>query len=330
MVRVDNIYVKYHTTYNGTTAPVVGQCNIKLEIIGTPESVAVHLKNNTSEEWSGWMAFDPDIGENTVQLDWTLLPGSGIKNVYMQVATYTGLTQTAVLIIVADYNRVVYKMNFYKPLDTTLTPTIPMHPFSDLDSEDIWTESNMLPDLENVPVAATRSGDVSDYIFIEIIPEISYMEQFKDMSNEDKESGLISPTFDFIHQGGHEEIRIPMMYNKSESGIESFRGRFVINKEDSSLFIDGLANILPHFRNDCSDPDTESIGADTSADIEYRKDIYNIVMKEDQQIAVNYDDVWSGDRTDSGQLQYPTVLRPQEDPYLIFGDPKYRLKDQNE
>jgi len=332
-IRVHNDDVKYHTTHKGIVAPVVDKCDITLVIVGTPESVAVHLKNRPGDDWSEWHAFEPKIGENAIEIEWSLDPGSGIKNIHVQVSTYTGITQTAILIVIADYNTVSYEISFFKPLSNTPFPTSLLQDFSVLDSTDIWVDSNKLNDINNIPVAALRPNAIggSDFIFVEIIPNIIYMKQFSDTSSEDKSSGNISPTFDFVQQGSKDVLRSTTTYNKSDDGVESFRGYIVINKSDNSMFVDGFASIIPNFRNDCSNSESLNVGHVPEPLISYSKDIYNVVISGDKsEVLTDVTDVWSGERTSVGEIKNPIVIRPNEDPYLIFGDPKYRLKKENE
>jgi hypothetical protein len=167
----------------------------------------------------------------------------------------------------------------------------------------------------------------TDYIFIEIVPSQEYMKKFVDVSDEDKESGAsgIEPIFDLIQQGGADQFGLPTIWVRVE-GIEVFRGVIEITKDNQATSIDGLATIIPHFQQDCA-----SSAILSSADIEYMKDPYNLVVSGTPASTPDQRDVWEDDRNAIGQINYPITVRPtNEDPYLVFGDPTYRSKKQDE
>lgn len=339
-IRVMNEFVKYHITRGGSVSPVIGQCDIKFEIIGGPEAVAVRLRNGRSDEWSAWTPFAPETGENAAEIEHTVTSGSGYKNVDFQVATYTGLMTTATALIIADYLKVSYSIKFYKPLSGSPPPDgtiIDRDLIKALSTTSgLWNESNRLNTTDSLPVAAIRSpvlvdGEIivqtSDYIFLEIIPSTSYMEAFRDIPDTEKQAGSsgIEPSFDFIHQGGDDQFGLPTIWARVE-GIELFRGVIEINKDNQATFKDGLASIIPHFQKDCSSDETLS-----ASDAEYIRDPYNIVVSGVPASGSGQSDVWDGDRDTIGQIEYQVRIRPSsEDPYFVFGDPKYRLKKHDE
>jgi len=332
MIRVNNEDVAYHITRDKLASPVVKKCDIRFTVVGTPESVAIRLRNGT-KDWSQWYPFEPEIGDYTIEIDWTLLPGSGVKPVSFQVSTYAGLAKSASTIIIADYTTVNHTIRFFKPIpsDTPLpgTPDVP-----DLsDGSPIWDDGNEAPSLSGVPVAAIRPLEIehgatqedpdtiimhnSDYLFIEIQPDLKYLSQFEAGDN-------ITPTFDFIQQGGADEFNIPTIEGTRDLQ-KVFRGKIVVEREGISSSKDGLSFIIPHFINDCSD--TSSVIAPETP---YIKDIHNIPIPGKAEKAENVDkqreDVWSSNRDEIGNIKHAIVMRPAEDPYLIFGDPRYRFK----
>jgi len=300
--------------------------------------VAIRIRNGSSGDWSDWLPFDPDIGSEAIKLDHDLTRGSGIKTVQFQVATPAGLAPTATMEVVADFKPIVHQVNFYKPLGDCSTGTpCPPDPIetSHLEESGIWVEDNKLNVMDNIPIASVRAPETetsednvkelvvreSDYIFIEIIPEESYFDQF---TQEEIEEKNITPTFDFIHQGGQDGFNLPTIFNLAS---RSFRGWISINKEDEGAFRDGLAYIVVHFKNDCSDPTSVSAGSVTEKLAAYTKDEFNALAPGNATFNTEQTDVWASDRDNAGKIESKIVIRPSEDPYFIFGDPNYRLRE---
>ncbi len=332
LLRVNNDIVQYHVTRVNLSMPVVSECEITIDVIGAPEAVAIRLRNESSGDWSDWAPFDPEEGSETMTIKHVLSSGSGVKRVQAQVATSAGVTASATLVVVGDYSRIPHSVSFYKPLGDCENGTpCPPHALEDADwlgNPDIWQENNKLTTIDNTPVASVRKPEVNEddseevvireteYIFVEITPDNDYMDKFSDeelLSN--------SPTFDFIQQGGGDEFNVPTTYS-SES--KSFRGFIKISKEDEGAFKDGLAYIIPHFKNDCSD--STSTGTLSQEEIgKFTKDEFNAVVPGVPTVSGDTDDVWLSERGDLGLINYPITLRPTEDPYFVFGDPNYRF-----
>lgn len=335
-IRVLDKYVFSHITRDNAISPVVKQCAIEFEIVGSPEAVAVRLRNGRSGDWSNWHPFDPEVGQNTIIVKHRLSSGNGIKFVDFQVATVAGLATTGSTSIIADFDSVDYKIKFYKSIQGLESPDgsiIDTEKTKELIiQEGIWEDSNILNMNSNIPVASIRSPEVSDnviiiqssdYIYVEIIPDPEYMKQFSDISDEDKESGEadVAPRFDVISQGD-DLFSLPTIWNRVD-GIELFRGVFVITEENKTTSKDGLATIITHFVNDCSDSTVDS-----SISSEYSRNRYNIpvpgIIEEGAEIV----DPFASERDSLGKIKSEIALRPSEDPYLIFGDPNYRLNNE--
>lgn len=325
LIRVSNSDVAYHVSRGGSSIPVVTKCDIKLEIVGSPESVAIRLKNSNQEDWSEWQAFEPQIGDYTISIDWALSTGSGLKTVSFQVATYSGLTSSASVSIIADYNKTKYDIAFFKPIPG-VTPlpgeeeaefTVPE------DATEVWSLNNRLNTYSGYPVAAIRPIEIdsaenivihnSDYIFFEITPELSYFQGVEKNP----------PTIDFVSQGKQAALNIST-YKRTRDGQTVFRGKIQIDRDGISTAKDGLAYIIPHFDGDCLTPFSVERGSKEP----YVRDLFNTLGSENR--AVERPDVWASERDSIGQIKYATVIRPNEDPYLIFGDPDYRLKERSE
>ena len=336
LVRVKEEFVKYHVTRSRAPIPVVDQCRISLEIVGSPESVAVRLRNGTSGSWGKWLPFSPETGSETIEVDHILRRGSGVKEIQVQVASVAGVVPTATIIVLGDFKPITHSVNFYKPIGDCDTGT-PCSPDEitpeDLSNSNIWQESNKLNMSENIPIASVRHPELvkdgddsnlvfrdSEYIFIEIVPESTYFQQFteKELSTLD-----IAPTFDFIQQGGKDEFNLPTTYVQGEN---VFRGWITINKEDKGSFRDGLASIVVHFKDDCSDPASVSASTITERVSEFNKDKFNSLVPGTPSSASIKSDPFAGDRDQFGQIKSKISIRPVEDPYFVFGDPNYRLK----
>ena len=319
-VRVKNESVSYHITRNDKPVAVVNDCNVILEIIGTPEVIAVRLRNEASRDWSTWYPFDTESGNNTMEVPWLLTSANGVKSVDVQVATYQGLTESFNLTVVADYHRVGFNVDFYKlPTDSDIKPPDEV----DITNNSLFLEENLLNRIEGIPVAATREPIFSvdtglvlrknDYILVQISVEKSYLDMF---TQEQKDNGEADITFDFIHQGSNDQFALRAKYIIAE---ESFRGTITINTEDSGLHKDGLAFIIPHFKNDCFNR-----GVEFSTEL-YNKDKYNLVIQGMPDLDAQAD-IWAAERDEFGAIKHKITLRPDEDPYFVFGDPNYRLK----
>ena len=135
----------------------------------------------------------------------------------------------------------------------------------------------------------------------------------------------ISPAFDFIHQGGEDSYGLPTEYTKTPEGIELFRGKITIRRDNEGSYRDGLAYIVPHFKNDCSDV-ASIVGAES---VEFVRDDHNIVVSGISTAVSETVDPFADERDISGKVHYQISIRP-EDPYFIFGDPNYHLGEQNE
>jgi hypothetical protein len=331
MIRVKEEYVKYHVYYERQVSPVVTKCVIEFDVVGTNESVAIRVRNGENSEWGKWQPFEPTIGENTMTIQHKLTSGSGVKRVEFQVATPAGVTGSLVTYVVADYDRITYSVNFYRPQteDAILPPALPASGWES--DSNIWSTENLLATWNGMPVASMRtaqydssSGQIqtfdADYIYVEIIADRTYIESVKGTGP------CIAPTFDFIQQGGNDQYNIPTQHVESENR-DYFRGYITINKEDMGMFRDGVAYIIPHFRNDCSDLATADTSCEESSE-SYARDGYNLLVPgAGSQQSTQSEDIFADDRDETGQIKSKITIRPTgDDPYFVFGDPNYRFK----
>lgn len=322
---IKNEFVKYHITKNGQRCPVVSACKIDLIIIGTPECVSVRLRNGSQSDWSKWIPFNHQVSENVIETTWELPRGVGLKTIEMQLATYNGLTPTTSIVVAADYDRVQYNINFYR------SPTPVTDPEESMTT--VWETANRLSEFGDLPVASINAQIVDnslvfpeqEYIFVEIEPNLSYMQLFMHLSDEEKSSGVsgIEPLLDYIQQGDSDQFDVHTRWQRNSSGAEVFRGYIVINRDNLGKFKDGLANIIVHFKHDCSD-----IHSSLSASKQFSKDSFNVPTENTSTSASVVSDAFANDRVVTGEIKHKIVIRPDEDPYFIFGDPNYRVKDE--
>lgn len=329
VVRVKPEFVNYHIFRMNEYCPVVSKCNLQLEIVGPSGSVAVRVRNGTKGTWSKWIPFEKIQSNNSMSIDHTIEKGSGVKTVQCQLATVAGLTSTVNLSIVADYDRVNFSVKLYR--GGTGAPRPPALPVNGWETDNsIWSEANLLSTYNGLPVASVRQTETvqtADYIYVEIIPETSYMQQFASFTAEQKSNPsasnvCISPSFDLIQQGGYDLFGVQTKYVLSDS-IERFRGYIPINREDFVLFRDGLATIVPHFVNDCSDAKSSGVSC-SEASLGFVRDSYNVFGTKTDQSA-SEGDVWVTERDEVGKVEYAATIRGLDDPYFVFGDPNYRL-----
>ncbi len=294
-------FVDYFT-YNasGTVSPVVSVCDIKLEIIGTPEVVAFRVKNENESDFGSWCPWSPEIGENMVQTSHRLSPSSGVKEVCVQAMTYAGVTGEFCLTVIADYDRIIFETRLF--------------------SDDLY--SLPLPKHEGFAVAATKVEGESDpktglpvpikkaEVFIEIIPAI------------DVDKTELS--YDVLQQGINDLFDLEAVEAISSDGQKVFRGSFFVNREDKILNLDGLARIRVKIPGVCDAEDAAILFASGA----YIRDQFNL-MSHDPELTAGESagDVLAESRQlISGRVGVPIVLRPTEDPYLIFGDPEFFFK----
>lgn len=276
-IRVKNDYVRYHITRNGSALPVVFKCSVVFDIIGTPECVAVRLKNENQTSWSEWKRFEPQVGNYHMELQWVLSDASGMKNVSFQFATYAGLTAIKTVSIVADYDDIQYSVeSFY---DQSMTKPVSNYNF--------------------IPVITSENSEINIYFKMKV--ERNYIEQHKNDENHG------APIYSVITQGEDLSDQITT-WQRDSQGNEYFIGHFTL-----SSIVDGVAMIVPAFRSRCS---SQSSILHTTAFNKYN--IFNI----SSSVHVEEPDL-----DKYGRHKYIVTDRNLEDPYLVFGDPNYRIEN---
>lgn len=212
----------YTTTTSGTSIAVVSKCNLTIELLGTPEVMAYRIKNEDETSYSSWIPFEPEISNYYTQISHKLSQNSGIKEVCVEVATYSGITASFSITIVADYENI--------PYDIIMTTT----------------ENNTeleLPLYEGNFVASTKTQDFIDVNIYIIVPD------------EVAKTFVSLPTFDVIQQGTNDLFGQNTIEASIPSGIKAsgkaYKGTVTIYKQDNRYNVDGVANIKPRFDTEC-------------------------------------------------------------------------------
>lgn len=287
-IKEDN--VKYFTRNTANkTVPVIDDCRITLCIFGTPEITAFRIRNENESFYHDWCPWNPVLGDYYLEYNWTLSPGSGFKNICIQVVTYNGITSEFCLPVIADYNSISYSVRLCE--DSSYAIDLPLY--------------------KGFFVAATQGqldqdqNEVKD-IFVEIIPEIK-------IDND-------TIIFDVLMQG--DESFYDLIANKVIEIVDKsvFRGKITIKKDRFRSSTDGMAQIVPYFGSVC-----EHQNKTIQVNIK-QKDQYNILSTIDQREKQITDLSIYRDEQE-GRIGTPILLRPtQDDPFMIFGNPDYFLK----
>jgi len=325
-IRVKNEFVQYYT-YNasGTLSPIVSTCNLALEIHGTPEIVALRLRNENKSVWGAWCPWSPQISDFVMEKEHKISGGSGIKEICVQAMTYAGMTTEFCLPVIADYETVIFETLFYKDTDSEGVEITSL--FSDVNNDGFFPADPVngsptfdaklvkLPLSEGISVAslAPENGKLPDEITVlfEIIPNQEF---------EDDGSNRIS--FDVIQQGPNDTSGVARK-GKNNDGRVVYRGDFLIKKEDKVFNIDGLARINPTFPSACED------SGNISASATYTRDTFNEIGEDITVVSETTDSLEEFRQTISGRVGVSLDVRSSEDPYFVFGDPDYSLKQED-
>lgn len=281
----------YTINSSGESVSVVSVCNLTLKIWGTPECVAVRIRND-NDEFTEWCPFRPEISDYYMEKAWTLSKKSGVKEICIQAMTYSGLTSQFCIPVIADYSPISYEVKLYKSKEY----------------------DEVLPKFDELFVASTSFDEdgkprTEISVFVEIIPSTNI------------ENDNIS--YDVIQQGTNDLTGLPASSldeggNRifDRDGRIVFRGSFVIKRDDKAFNVDGLARIVANFPELCD----IKPGSDPPKDV-FSPNFYNTLTVQDSP-----EDVLEQSRQSSGQIGVTMNIRPGDDPYLIFGDPNIYLK----
>lgn len=169
MARLKKSDVDYFTVNAaGKPVPVVSKCSVTFELLGSPETIA-YRASNEGGGFSDWTSFESAIGGALAEIEWTLSPEPGTKEVCFQFATYGGVTETVIVQAVADYAKPPFQVRLYSDAEYQV----------------------QLPTYQNLYVASTGGQDTAT-MYVEIEAE-----------------GLSTPpTFDVLQQGSDDHVGI--------------------------------------------------------------------------------------------------------------------------
>lgn len=294
-IQVKPEFVQYYT-YNAAqqVAAVVNKCQISVQVVSSPEVMALRLRNENESQFSAWCPASPEITDYTTELAWTLSPGSGLKSVCAQAMTYGGITTEFCVPIIADLDRVVFEVKLY--------------------SDDQYTQ--LLPQYDGVFVASTlwevETGGAKDSrtVYIEMIPS-------KDLGLP---NGVNFINFDVLQQGDG-DLFDQVAEEQTVNGRQVFQGTFEVYKEDKVLNKDGLARIRIRYFGEC-----EQSGSVVSGS--FSRDNLNVTFQDaTTSVFEGLTDTFEEYRQPiSGRIGVGMPIRPQEDPYLVFGDPGFFIE----
>jgi hypothetical protein len=272
-------------TYNssGEAVAVISKRDVVLQIWGTPEIVAVRVKNENELSYGNWCPALPEINSYFIEIQHKLSPGPGIKEVCVQAMTYNGITSEFCVPIIADYCVIDFEIKLYS--DSSYSTALPkydeLYVASAISEKDLKTNSK--------------------YIYIEIIPSI-----------DTEESNV---NYDVIQQGSNDQYGLEALKVVSDDGKTVFRGKFLIFSDDGTFNKDGIARIQASIPSSCG---VRSVSEGT-----FIKNSINTVLSES---SVGPDELSQYRQPISGHIGVGVQIRPDQDPYLIFGDINYYLK----
>jgi hypothetical protein len=203
----------YYTYINNEKVPVVNNCHVLFGITGTPYILALRLKNEIGE-YSPWCPWSPEENDYYIEKYWRLSPEPGLKQICIQLLTYSGLAAEFCQNVIADYSPIEYEVRMYKDEERQIP--VNMH------------DNYSVASLEAI---SPETNERTIYVNITVAQELN--------SNE--------IPFEIVQQGT--EV-IAGMATRS-GGEKVYKGTFLIKKEDKIRYIDGLARIVLHFASDC-------------------------------------------------------------------------------
>jgi hypothetical protein len=258
--------------------------------------VAYRLKNEFETNYLNWCGANSEISDYMVETEWTLSQGSGVKEICIQAMTYNGVTTEFCVPVIADYFSTVFEIKLY--------------------ADDSYAE--LLPTYNGMHVAATllntTTGDANSnrIIYTEIIPsrQIEFTSDIHDI------------TYDVLQQGDN-DLFDQVATEQFTEGRQVFRGSFTVHKEDNVLNVDGLARIRVNFPDECQAETSVALGSFVRDSLNLTIDTqFGEVAAEENTLDPYRQDI-------SGRIGVGMTIRPNEDPYFIFGDPSFYTKKED-
>lgn len=260
--------------------PVVRSNDIVLQIWGTPEVVAIRVKNETDTVFSDWCSFRPEISDYYIEKEWTLTKNSGIKQVCIQAMTYSGVTTSFCTDIVADYQYVTSTINLYS--DNQYTKSLPIN-------NGLFVASTSF-DIANLSISSSQK------VYVEIIPHQSVINDVLQ--------------FDVLMQGEKKYLNQLAAKTVNSLGQTCYRGEFTVYVDGINNSKDGAGKIVPRF-------DTIQQTGTVGVEKNFVRDQFNVF---EEQNSPSAEEIETYRQEISGRIGIPVLIRPDEDPYFIFGD----------
>lgn len=164
---------------------IVKDCLVRIDVQGITGAYAIRMRNETDSNWSKWTNIDSEFGlvnrsddispPSAFRIDnerfivpWVLSPGSGLKNVCIQVLTFFGISPTFCVDIMANYEDVGYEVELY--YDEGFTERVPTH--------------EGLPVVGNPPIDGEISAERDVYVKV-IVKDIEKLRTIKKIKEID-------------------------------------------------------------------------------------------------------------------------------------------------
>ena len=306
VVKDDIVDLYVASTAGAPPLPLVNQCFIRLDITGPAGTYAVRLRNENDTNWSDWLSILPEIpdypprnqyilrGDGTMRdnfeaffirdnefiVPWVLSAGSGNKTVYAEILTQYGKTPTLTVNILARYDELSYKVEFFTQPDFSVgTPIFNGLPVisTEMLVQPTGQNSSSTAPISNVVSANDVSSiqnavDTVNTIYIRVtFTNAKALQTLLNLASIQKFSGLFAPgtspnlSFNVLQQGINAQYGLPL--TPVSSGVYS--GSFTIDQSDGVYNKDGLACIVVNVPN----PATKVFTPEFTPD---RLDIYNV------------------------------------------------------
>ena len=287
-------YYDYLTyTVSGVITPVVSDTQIFMLIYGVPEILAVRFRNENSTSYSDWYAWLPEAGNDFATLPWTISSGPGLKKVGIQAVTYGGLID-----------------EFYIPIVLDCFP--PFYRVTIKDREDDGSDGEEVPTYQGYYVTSLKYVD-----YVASLGEFESTASFN-VEIETTATGIgDSVRFDILQQGVTDTVGLTANYDSQK---QAYLGTFDVHKSDGYFYEDGLARIRVYLPGKCE-------LSPTPVEENYSTDEFNQFEDPTTTGTTSIEVLEDYLQPISGKVGLPIRIRPETDPYFIFGEPDRHIDD---
>lgn len=181
-------------------------------------------------DYSEWIPFTPGAMMDTTIMPWVLGPGSGKKNLCIQVQDATTVGFPVCKDIILQAGVPAFKIEFFKDVDLTMPlDMFNNHPVAP--AGDIFIKLTSSASLLTAPTFDVISRGVR-LAFNQQTTALSGASGFSDSAGAGSFAGALTSTAEGT--------------GFSAFGSTTFKGRFTVRRDDGFLHADGLARIIPH------------------------------------------------------------------------------------